>query len=54
MARKLRNRKRDRTHKITSAAVRQADVVEARGLVGESLHQLKYKTEWHGRVLELG
>lgn len=53
VARRLRNRKRDRIHKITSAAVRQADVVQGRGLVGESLHQLKYKTEWYGRELEL-
>lgn len=53
VSRELRNRKHDRTHKVTSKAVRDADVVEARDLIGEPLRQLKYKAEWHGRGLEV-
>ena len=53
VARRIRNRERDRHHKLTTSVVRGADVIIAEEVRGEVLRQLKYKAEWHGRRLEV-
>ncbi len=53
VARRVRNRERDRHHKLTTTVVRAADQIVAEDLRGEVLRQLKYKTEWHGRQLQV-
>jgi len=53
VARRIRNRERDRNHKLTTTVVRAAGVVSAVGVQGEILRQLKYKAEWNGRRLKV-
>ena len=53
VARRIRNRERDRHHKLTTTVVRAAGVVVAEGVRGEVLRQLQYKSEWHGRELQV-
>ena len=53
VARRIRNRERDRQHKLTTTMVRSAGVIVAEGIRGEVLRQLKYKSEWHGRELQV-
>ena len=53
VARRIRNRERDRRHKLTTTVVRAAGMIVAEGVRGEVLRQLKYKTEWHGRELQV-
>ena len=53
VARRIRNRDRDRHHKLTTTVVRAADLIVADGVRSEVLRQLKYKTEWHGRELQV-
>ncbi len=52
VARRIRNRERDRHHKLTTTVVRAAGVIVAEGVRGEVLRQLEYKTEWHDRELQ--
>ncbi len=53
LSRNIRNRERDRHHKLTSTAVCCAGVIVAEAVRGEVLRQLRYKAEWHGRRLEV-
>ena len=53
VARRIRNRERDRHHKLTTTVVRGAEEIVAEGVRGEVLRQLRYKAEWHGRRLQV-
>ncbi|MXX55749.1 MAG: hypothetical protein F4Y07_14450 [Gemmatimonadetes bacterium] len=53
VARRARNRARDRHHKLTTTVVRTAEVIIAEEVRGEVLRQLKYKAEWHDRKLQV-
>ena len=53
VARRIRNRERDRHHKLTTTVVLAADVILVDEVRGEVLRQLKYKAEWHGRRLQV-
>jgi len=54
VARRIRNRERDRNHKLTTTVVRAAGVIIVEQVRGEVLRQLDYKAEWHGRSLRYG
>lgn len=52
-ARDVRNRERDRHHKLTTMVVRAAATIVVDGVRGELLRQLEYKARWHGRQLQV-
>ncbi|MDE2806559.1 MAG: transposase [Gemmatimonadota bacterium] len=53
VARRIRNRDRDRRHKLTTAVVRAAGAIVAEEVGDEVLRQLRYKAAWHGRELQV-
>ena len=53
VARNVRNRERDRHHKLTTMIVRSAGTIVVEGVRGELLRQLEYKARWHGRELQV-
>lgn len=52
-ARDIRNRERDRHHKLTTMVVLAAGTIVVEGVRGEMLRQLEYKARWHGRQLQV-
>ncbi len=53
VARDIRNRERDRHHKLTTMVVLAAGTIIAEGVRGEMRRQLEYKARWHGRQLHV-
>ena len=53
VARNIRNRERDRHHKLTTMVVLGAGTIVVEGVRGEMLRQLEYKSQWHGRELQV-
>ena len=53
VARNVRNRERDRHHKLTTRVVLAAGTIVAEGVRGELLRQLEYKARWRGRELQV-
>ncbi len=53
VGRNVRNRERDRHHKLTTMIVRGAGRIVVEGVGGEVLRQLEYKAQWHGRELQV-
>ena len=53
VARRIRNRERDRHHKLTTMIVLGAGTIVVEGVCGEMLRQLEYKAQWYGRELQV-
>ena len=53
VARDIRNRERDRHHKLTTMIVLTAATIVVEGVRGEMLRQLEYKADWYGRQLQV-
>ncbi len=53
VARNIRNRERDRHHKLTTIVVLAAGTIIVEGVSSEMLRQLEYKARWHGRQLQV-
>ena len=53
VARDIKNRDRDRHHKLTTMVILGAGTIVVEGVRGEMLRQLQYKARWHGRQLQV-